>query len=341
MIKSQQEISANQNEGRRRAAIRIKQKRKYDSQRWTIDGARRSSCSRVINRPSMKSLGGLHSKPWNDRFMLNNPEKSHSVGTRRNEGPLLLSSTLQENENNWKYKPAKALDSKIGQLVSTAIQDSSAHMTAISNPEVRHFSERADGELVSNFSRYEITPTTPLIVSKRNASVSPFDMTRLQAVLNARDSEDDEIDYEEDHRVPSIILRRTFPRPTSSHANIKLEELIYTAHVEEKIARRELLSSRDESQSHIFSVAEKLNKVTPVEIARDREEKIHDFAWRSKTAASKQMRDIIKSDLDGRLQYHKIINNLADATLDHCLANIASELETIVRESSETICRNL
>ena len=357
MSKPEPEVIVSENEGRRRAAIRVKQKRMYDSQRWTIEGRRRPDSSRFKNRPSIKSPARkLHSKPWNDRFIFNqaSAEKSKNFA----DGLQLFSSPVDEKANNPHSRPmtALALGSKIGQLVPKTTQDSSARQTTIFKPEVRHFSERADGELVSNFSRCEITPTTaskcncsPLLVSKCNASVSPFDMTKLRAVLNAEGSEDDETYRGEDGDILPIILSQKFPQFDCSLANVNLEtfeELVYTAQIEEEVCR-EFLSSGHESQAHDFSAAyekeseSNKNEMPHVGIAREREEEICNFVWRSKIVASDQAKDIMKNDSDGSLQYHEIVNQLANLTLDECIANIASDLETIVHEYAENIFRNL
>ena len=60
-------------DGRRRARLRVKEKRRRDAKSWSIDGRRRSGTSYHLglaqHMPSM--LTNVHSSPWNERFMFN------------------------------------------------------------------------------------------------------------------------------------------------------------------------------------------------------------------------------------------------------------------------------
>jgi hypothetical protein len=204
---------------------------------------------------------------------------------------------------------------------------------ARANSEVRHFSERSDGDLMLNFSRCEIAPSmtadaanaSPFFAQTCDTSTSPFDMIKLQAALEAAASDDDEIC---DTQCGEDDLYRALFQPdkndssppldyNATHANLEaFKELLYTVEIEEELLHRELagksLLRQSETHSDACSVRENSSvsdandgdEALPIMIPRERQEEIRNYIWCNKMASTDREKGLVK---DGNLRFHEIV----------------------------------
>lgn len=280
-------------EGRRRAALRVKQRRKSDSRRWTVDGRRRSS--RSSKRPSNTS-SIRHATPWNERFIFEDTEAKISTQVTRKSH-----TALSGKEN-------LAIDSR-----------PKTTPNARNNLTERHFTERADGELVLNFSRREIiapaaasssNAMSPLLGGSRDVSVSPFDMEKLKLALLQADVDfglPNESAATDESHIPLKIHRHEVS------ANLEaFEELLYEIELEEELAHRELADQKqsyqqscagttDETDSGINSPNDEMSE--PCVFPRGREDEIREYVWYSFRAACERERRLVN---DG-MKFHEVV----------------------------------
>ena len=272
-------------EGRRRAALRVKQRRKSDSRRWTVDGRRRSS--RSSKRPSPTS-SIRHATPWNERFIFEDTEAKISTQVTRKSH-----TALSGKEN-------LAIDSRPKTMTE------------------RHFTERADGELVLNFSRREIIAPAaasssnampPLLGGSRDVSVSPFDMEKLKLALLEADVDfglPNESAATDESHIPLI-------HGHEASANLEaFEELLYEIELEEELAHRELADQKqsyqqscagttDETDLGINSPNDEMSELCV--FPRGREDEIHKYVWYSFRAACERERRLVN---DG-MKFHEVV----------------------------------
>ena len=283
-------------DGRLRAALRVRQRRRSDSKRWTIDGKRRRN-----KRPSTTSAtANLPTTPWNERFVFDD-EKENAPNRRTS---VKINPPAQKNKTN--------------------------------NTEIRHFSERADGELTVTFSRYEIAPTnrdngesSTLFSGTQDACVSPFDMIKLRRALEDDEGDDSEISVANDeyrtqnysHSPREVKQSHTMPQFDAQDANANLEafeELLYTVEIEEELVHRELVRKTQthsneekkaercllpddiissESQTASMSKLE----IQPAIIPKAKQEEIYNYVWYSKMRTCEREKNLVG------LQCHRIV----------------------------------
>ena len=293
--------SKHADDGRLRAALRVRQRRKSESKRWTIDGKRRSSSSRNKRPSTTSSVANLPTTPWNERFVFGD-EKENAPNRRT---PVKFNPPAQKNKTN---------------------------------TQKRHFSERADGELIVSFSRYEIAPTnkdngesSTFFSGTQNASVSPFDMIKLRSALKEDGGDDDERSVANDEcRTPNyphppheVKQSHMMHRFDSIDTNAKLEafeELLYTVEIEEELIHRELVRKTQHSnevkkadeclipneETVLESQTTSMNKleIQSAMVPTTTQEEIYNYVWYLKMASCEREKNLIK---DGELHCHKIV----------------------------------
>lgn len=293
------------NDGRIRAASRVKEKMRRDSLIWTVDGRRRAKSSR--NKRPSGAMTTLHSAPWNERFIL------QAVATRKNH-TRPLSAYGKENSTN------------IARLTAVAV----AGKSTPASKNIRHYSERSDGELVLNYSRCEILPCSNennqdnhfqdshLYGGTQEASVSPFDLVKLKAALleaaqSDLESDADEADHEVSFPINSPYTKGVSPIDRKqANANLKaFEDLLYTVEIEEEIAHREL-----KSKALVTRTGDSPDHSSPANSSRDSKEEsldgemklssteIYNYVWQSDLASREREKCLLK---DGILRFHDIV----------------------------------
>eukprot|EP00956_Cyclotella_meneghiniana_P011394 scaffold15972_cov73-Cyclotella_meneghiniana.AAC.4 len=296
-------------DGRMRAALRVRQRRRSDSKRWTIDGKRRRN-----KRPSTTSAtANLPTTPWNERFVFD--DEKENVPNRR--ASVKFNPPARKNKTN--------------------------------NTEICHFSERADGELTVTFSRYEIAPkgamrrdvvdneygeSSTFFSGTQDASVSPFDMIKLRRALEDDEGDDSEMSVANDeyrtqnysHSPREVKQSHTMPQFDAQDANANLEafeELLYTVEIEEELVHRELVRKTQthsneekkaercllpddiissESQTASMSKLE----IQPAIIPKAKQEEIYNYVWYSKMRTCEREKNLIKDELNDT-ECHKVV----------------------------------
>jgi hypothetical protein len=201
----------------------------------------------------------------------------------------------------------------------------------------RDFSDRADGELVLTYSRQEITPTTvricdtsPFTFGMCDVGVSPFDMTKVLAALEADSNRKairniakqvNQIDRSwiespcDDS--PSCNIADSQP-PVFNGANINfemIEELLYSIDIEEQLAHRELIEKQlsrttnealksfiDRDKSNGSGLADTFKDEE--ELTVERKEVIYDHAWHFMRSSHERERVLTRN---GHLKCHEIV----------------------------------
>eukprot|EP00804_Cyclotella_cryptica_P019914 CCRYP_007818-RB/>CCRYP_007818-RB protein AED:0.24 eAED:0.24 QI:538/1/1/1/0.33/0/4/588/355 len=346
-------VDTSNDDGRHRASLRVKEKRRQDAKRWSVDGRRRSGSRahhlRLARHPP-SMLPNLHSSPWNDRFMfdaINNPGLAAGASKQRMTGV----SSLQ-----------------LMPLLNQMKVDSST--TGIKGEQrvrsERNFSDRADGELVLNHSRQEVTPTTikkcdtsPSAVGMRDVGISPFDMSKVLDALEADNSNletmrhiADKINQIDRNCIPTSCKNSHSCNIYSSKPHVfdeakinfeRIEELLYTMEIEEQLAHRELthnqLSQTNEERPKAYIEGDVVDAFQDEEaLTVERSEVIYNHAWQFIRSSHQQEKVITKN---GHLYYHEIVQILTNSILGSLINEIASNLESVVQDSAEEIFRML
>ena len=352
--------------GRRRAALRVKQKRRKDERTWSPSG----KLIKGRQRPQSSQLS--HLKPWNDRFIYEEEtEFEHSSGIQRKK----QSADGEENNNIGRKYGAKQK----------------------SRPEIKHYTERCDGEAVLEFTRCEISPTSPIVVKNdechdligtRSVSTSPFDMDKVRAALQAdandtQNEHDDELHLTNDTHNKHLhesentasLHSRNNDREKRSNGPLtnplllppldrerfksildNFEDLLYTIELEEELLKRDIASRK--------LIAQQSNSVYPdleetegtshsqidqndicqtrteprISIPPERCNEIIEYVNRAKQNKDKQHKLIEKN---GDMKYHEIAEALAESILDSCITYIARELQECIEHISEDVFQQL
>jgi len=341
------------NSGRRRAALRVKQRKRQDEKTWSPSGKllvksnrnRRPSSSNTgrrrqsstNRRPSSSSSRPSHEKPWDDRFIY--------------EDETVLEHATQANQ--------KRLDSaqrrrSVEGKENNANDDTQAKHQAAHGCKSTQYTERADGRseiLTSPISN--VQPDNELIGTKE-VSTSPFDLDKVNASLEADAAANDPLQH-----TPSIVNENSLrtPHQTSNEPitnplfSLPLDkdkvqtilencaDLLYTIELEEELLRRDI-ASRDH-QNHQSSTnsdctdterrEERYKQHIPVRTEPQRIQEAGTEPQRIQVPSekhinrykySKEQQQQVVTDL----QYQEIAEILAEKILDECIADIAQEL---------------
>ena len=224
----------NISDGRLRAALRVKQKKQRDETKWSINGRRRPVSSVAPIRPPQSNA-----IPWNQRFIF---EESIDPGDDND-------NNLEALVNNRQPRKKSAVNGKENNVGNKKIDKPSK--------STRHYSERADGELVLEFQRCEITPsshirldaTSPHIGGTQSVGVSPFDLAKVRATLKA-DTNQCEVDLDVPEENDHVANTQAHPThqpidETTAKAMLdKFEELLYAMEFEEELVHRDITKNQ-------------------------------------------------------------------------------------------------
>lgn len=323
------------NSGQRRAALRVKQKRRNDQKQWTTDGKllHRKSSSRPSSRLN-------HQKPWNERFIFDDEPENDNTNTRGFDSRSKRSQEATHGKEN---------------IANQSSQD-------IQTRTIRHYTERADGEIMLEFTRCEILPSddkmkavplSPVIatdgkchdlIGTRSIGVSPFDLTKVKAALDAHEEEEthscvkpDESEQATLH-VPSSRYnpninntvkennRRSLPHSGAQTLPLDenkveefleaFEDLLYTMELEEELLRRDLarnqtsqqiprISNKEDSEIKIDREEDYIDDTEPrISIPKERAETIVEYIQASRHVRAQQEQQVTKK---GYLTYGEIV----------------------------------
>ncbi len=183
--------------GRKTAALRVRQRQKRESLRWSPSGKLRTPHTR--RSPTIE-----HTIPWNDRFIFKDEIQSD--------------------------KATHSTDRRISRRKCDDEKENVENLKSCSN-RIHHYTERCDGDAVRYFQQIEILTSSgaadgvqqrPSAVETRSIALSPFDMEKVKAALEANSSTDPKTP----HEVECILDQ--------------FEELILTMEMEEEVVRRDL-----------------------------------------------------------------------------------------------------
>jgi len=189
--------------GRKTAALRVRQRQKRESLRWSPSGKLRPKTPHSRRSPTTQI-----DIPWNDRFIFDD-ESQHKGATNSKDKRIVSKRGCNEKEN---------------------VANSSS-----SGKRIRHYTERSDGVAVAYFQQIEVSTSSapasaaadgvgkrPPIVEMRSIALSPFNMAKVKAALRA----DSLSEPKTPHEMENIIDQ--------------FEELILTMEIEEELVRRDL-----------------------------------------------------------------------------------------------------
>jgi hypothetical protein len=247
--------------------------------------------------------------------------------------------------------------------------------------QMRRYTERSDGEAVTEFSRCEIFPSSPeaagttcvSLIKTHSIGTSPFDMAKVRAALEADvidNHEDDGLHPDNCHEhkftgtmkdpyfIPSRVNEKYEPsvdekRPhhgplfvplDKSAANSfleKFEELLYASELEEELIHRDIVKNQLDGDGCVTNI-----------ICEENEEN----CLRSPIIATQRQDDInqyatrrctyqkLQRELltkNGELQYDAILSTFVESILERIIEDIAGELEEIIVEEMRNIASNL
>jgi hypothetical protein len=329
--------------GRRRAALRVKQKIRHDQLQWSPNGMKRRKGRKSI-RPPAAVTKSVHCTPWNERFIFDEeslPSKEHNAPAK------IWRRSVHGKENNIVSKRGGGKQSRI-----------------------RQYTERSDGELVIEFGRCEIIPSSPMrpsLIASQSASTSPFDLAKVRAVLEAytidhyeeevsQHDNDNEMSKEEDHRtalhesmgaaalVPEFIPpSRVLPVDKSEMKSTveKFEELLYTSLIEEELIRCDLIKKRPGDVSHKSNLTCEENEgelQMPI-ISSLRQDKINEYATERRKCANPLPFQLLTKN--GTLSFDEIVASLVESILEKVIEDIAGEVEEAIVEEMENVISSL
>lgn len=215
--------------GRKIAALRVRQRRRRESLRWSPSGKLRSSPS---SRPPITKVD----IPWNDRFIFDD-ESQHKGATY---------------SKNRRIASRKGCDGKENIAKSNSSEN-----------RIRHYTERSDGDAVAHFQQIEVllqssaaaagVEKRPSPVETRSIALSPFDMAKVKSALEA--------DSLSQTKTPHIHFHETEVESMLD----KFEELILTMEIEEELLRRDLELTKIKSEIKMPNIDMKTGTDTSLE----------------------------------------------------------------------------
>lgn len=243
---------------------------------------------------------------------------------------------------------------------------------------MRLYTERSDGEAVTEFSRCEIFPSSPVaagttcvsLIKTHSIGTSPFDMAKVRSALKADvidNHEEDALYPDNCHEhmfmgtmidpdfIPSRVNEKYEPekRPNQgplfvpldeSAANSFLEqfeELLYASELEEELIHRDIVKNQLDGDGCITDIICEENEDNCLRspiIATQRQDEINHYATRRCTFQNLQRELLTKN---GELQYDAILSTLVELILERIIEDIAGELEEVIVEETRNIVSNL
>ncbi len=148
--------------GRKTAALRVRQRQKRESLRWSPSGKLRTPHNGRSPTPTIENA-----IPWDDRFVFD-------VNTLPNVATHSTNRRISRKINDEK--------------------ENVENLSSSSSNRIRHYTERNDGDAVLQFQQIDISASSgvldgveefPSTVETRNIALSPFDMEKVKAALTA------------------------------------------------------------------------------------------------------------------------------------------------------------
>jgi hypothetical protein len=328
--------------GRRRAALRVKQKIRHDQLQWSPNGMKRRKGRKSIRPPAVITKS-VHCTPWNERFIF---DDESLPSKERNAPEKIWRRSVHGKENNNVSKRGGGKQSRI-----------------------RQYTERSDGELVIEFGRCEIIPSSPMrpsLLASQSVSTSPFDLAKVRAALEAyainhyeegeSHHDDNEMSQEEDHRtalhesmgaaasVPEFIPpSRVVPVEKSELISTveKFEELLYTSLIEEELIRCDLIKKRPGEVSHISNLTcdGSDDELRMPRISSLRHDEINEYAAERRKCANVLPCQLLTEN--GNLSFDKIVEALVESILEKVIDDIAGEVEEAIVEEVGIVISSL
>ena len=326
--------------GRRRAALRVKQRRRQDEKTWSPSGKLKSNRNRrplssktssSSNRRPSSSSRPSHEKPWNDRFIFEDETVlEHATETNQKR---LGSSSQRRSVVNGKENNAN-----------------NANATTTAKPQAPGCQSTQ-----SLFTRSEIL-TSPIsnvvpdnnLIGTKDVSTSPFDLDKVNAALDADDANDllQQTPTTTDESSSSHIPHQTSNEPLMNPLfSLPLDkdkvktilencaDLLYTIELEEELLRRDIESRDHQTHNSIINRdcterrEERSEQHIPIRTEHQRiqvppEKREQIMSYINQCKSSKDQQQQVVTDL----QYQEIAEILAEEILDECIADIAEKL---------------
>lgn len=288
-------------DGRRLAALRVKERQERESKRWSVDGCKRRSKRSGI-RPLTTTSSLRHSTPWNERFAFEDTPLPKKISTSLRDG----------KENVAKNNSRPMTTSNAGTSSTSKKQQKTIE---------RHFSDRSDGDLVLSFMRREmIAPAilsggcvSPLLGGMRDVSVSPFDIFKLKQALEADDWSCSS--SEGNREAPEQNECRIDCNEASADLDA-FEELLYEMEIDDELARRELLEKTclekseklldyyEVDDNECVSAAHERDPYDSVDVPWDIQEEIYNYTWYNQQRANERDMKLFKNS---SMQFHEVV----------------------------------
>jgi hypothetical protein len=229
--------------------------------------------------------------------------------------------------------------------------------------EMKYFTERSNGEAVVDFC--ETPPSSP-DANRISIGLSPFDMTKVRAALEA-----DSIETIEGRKKSEIFrgansisqfhpvkvnddiesTNNDVQYQSQSHAKsslLRMEELLHTIELEEALLRRDFCRNEvvEQKENELRSINDEDKMSTSPSVLREfwsetatqlqsvpieRQHRIFEFARkRFKEVGDQQHKVLTTND---QLLQPSVIANFAESIVDSIVEEIADELEDIISEA--------
>lgn len=193
--------------------------------------------------------------------------------------------------------------------------------------EMKYFTERSNGEAVVDFCE---TPPSSSDANRISIGLSPFDMTKVRAALEA-----DCIETIEGGKSEISLL-------------LRIEELLHIIELEEallrrKLGRHEVVEQKENELSRINdedkastspSVLQEFWSETATQLPSvpiERQHQIFEFATKRFEGGGDQQHKVLTTN--DQLRQPSVIANFAESIVDSIVEEIADELEDIISEA--------
>lgn len=228
--------------------------------------------------------------------------------------------------------------------------------------EMKYFTERSNGEAVVDFC--ETPPSSPG-ANRISIGLSPFDMTKVRAALEADCIETIEGRKTEIFRGANSISQfhpakvdediestnNEVPYHSQSHAKsllLRIEELLHTIELEEALLRRdfgrnEVVEQKENELSRINdedktstspSVLQEVWSETATQLPRvpiERQHQIFEYARKRFEEVGDQQHKLLTTN--DQLRQPSVIANFVESIVDSIVEEIADEIEDIISEA--------
>ena len=215
--------------------------------------------------------------------------------------------------------------------------------------EMKYFTERSNGEAVVDFCE---TPPSSSDANRISIGLSPFDMTKVRAALEADCIETIEGGKSEIFRGANSISQvhpvKVNEDTIRSSLLLRIEELLHIIELEEallrrKLGRHEVVEQKENELSRINdedkastspSVLQEFWSETATQLPSvpiERQHQIFEFATKRFEGGGDQQHKVLTTN--DQLRQPSVIANFAESIVDSIVEEIADELEDIISEA--------